>query len=187
MDAVCHRPQFLRQLRNGSVLNILTVLVRHLALHIHIAVLNEVELNGIGFLIVDKRRYIVHLDIFALEVFACSNRGSVIKHGLNIRLQVCYEGFVAFAGNYCQRVDLVNAVAAALHIHTVAVLIDAKAQTTTDFLPLRRVAVGVLQSTDLKHIRVIPSFTQCRVGEYEPCRLVKGQQPFLVFQDQVIG
>ena len=80
-----------------------------------------------------------------------------------------------------------NAVAAALHIHTVAVLIDAKAQTTTDFLPLRRVAVRVLQSADLEHIRVIPSFTQCGVGEDKPCWLVKGQQPFLVFQDQVIG
>ena len=80
-----------------------------------------------------------------------------------------------------------NAVAAVLHIHTVAVLIDAKAQTTPDFLPLRRVAVGVLQSTDLEHIRVIPSFTQCGVGEDKPCWLVKGKQPFLVFQNQVIG
>ena len=80
-----------------------------------------------------------------------------------------------------------NAVAAALHIHPVAVLIDAKAQTTTDFLPLRRVAVRVLQSADLEHIRVIPAFTQCGVGEDKPCRFVKGKQPFLVFQDQVIG
>lgn len=134
-----------------------------------------------------KRRYIVHLDIFALEVFACSNRGSVIKHGFNIRLQVCHKGLIAFTGDYRQRVDLVNAVAAALHIHPVAVLIDAKAQTTTDFLPLRRVAVRVLQSADLEHIRVVPSLTQRRVGEDKPCRLVKGQQPFLVFQNQVIG
>ena len=71
VDAVRHRPQFLRQLRNGSVLNILAVLVRHLALHIHIAVLNKVELDSIGFLVVDKRRHIVHLDIFALEVILC--------------------------------------------------------------------------------------------------------------------
>ena len=80
-----------------------------------------------------------------------------------------------------------NAVAAALHIHPAAVLIDAKAQTTTDFLPLRRVAVGVLQSADLKHIRVVPAFTQCGVGEDEPCRLVKGQQSFLVLQNQIVG
>jgi len=81
----------------------------------------------------------------------------------------------------------VNAVAAALRIHTVAVLIDAKAQATTYFLPLRRVAVGMLQGADLEHIWVVPALTQCGVGEDEPCRLVKGQQPFLVFQDQVIG
>ena len=53
--------------------------------------------------------------------------------------------------------------------------------------PLRRVAVGVLQSADLEHIRVVPALTQCGVGEYEPCRLVKGQQPFLVFQNEVVG
>ena len=45
----------------------------------------------------------------------------------------------------------------------------------------------MLQSTDLEHIRVIPSFTQCGVGEDKPCWLVKGKQPFLVFQDQIIG
>ena len=80
-----------------------------------------------------------------------------------------------------------NAVAAALRIHTVAVLIDTKTQATTDFLPLRRVAVGVLQGADLEHIRVVPALTQCGVGEDEPCRFVKRQQPFFVFQNQVIG
>ena len=86
VDTVCHRLEFIRQFRNGSVLNILTVLVRHLAFHIHIAVLNEIELNGISFLIIDKRRHIVHLNILALEVFACSHRGSIIEDSFNIRL-----------------------------------------------------------------------------------------------------
>ena len=39
----------------------------------------------------------------------------------------------------------------------------------------------------MEHIRVIPSFTQCGVGEDKPCWLVKRKQPFLVFQNQVIG
>ena len=79
-----------------------------------------------------------------------------------------------------------HAVAAALHIHTVAVLVDAKTQTATDFLPLCGIAVRMLQSADLEHIRVVPALAQSRVGENEPRRFFKGQQPFLVFQNQVI-
>ena len=45
----------------------------------------------------------------------------------------------------------------------------------------------MLQGADLEHIRVIPTFTQGRVGEDKPGRLLKGQQPFLIFQNQVIG
>ena len=64
----------------------------------------------------------------------------------------------------------------------VAVLIDAKAQTTTDFLPLRRVAVGVLQ------VQIWNTFglsQPSRSAEWEKINrswLVKGQQPFLVFR-----
>ena len=79
-----------------------------------------------------------------------------------------------------------HTVPAALHIHTVAVLVDAKAQTTTNFLPLCGIAVRMLQSADLEHIRVVPALAQSRVGEDEPRWLLKRQQPFLIFKNQVI-
>ena len=165
MNPFGHRFQLIGQLRNLIHCDISAILVRNSAFHIHIAVLNQ---------------------ILALEVLTRSNRGSVIKHRFNIRLQVRNEGLVALAGNNRQCVDFMYAVAAALHIHTVAVLVDAKAQTTTNFLPLCGIAVRMLQSADLEHIRVVPALTQGRVGENEPRRFFKGQQPFLVFQNQVI-
>ena len=187
MDAVCHRLEFFRQFHDGSVPDCLAVLVRHLAVHVHIAVLNEVELDGVGFLVVNQRRHVVHLDVLALEVFACRHRGPIVEDGLDVRLQVRHKGLVAFAGDHRQRVDFVNAVAAALDVHAGAVLIDAEPQPATDFLPLRRIAVGMLQRADLEHVRIVPPFAQGGVGEDEPRRLLKGQQPFLVLQNQVIG
>ena len=50
-----------------------------------------------------------------------------------------------------------------------------------------RIAVGVFQSADLEHVWVIPALTQRGVGEDKPCRFVKGKQPFLVFQYQVVS
>ena len=78
MNTVCHRLQFFRQFGNCSALYFLTVFVRNLTLHINIAVLNQIELNRIGCVVVNKRRYIVNLDILALKVFTCGNGRSVI-------------------------------------------------------------------------------------------------------------
>ena len=186
MNPFGHRFQLIGQLRDLIHCDISAILVRDPALHIHIAVLNQIELDSIGLLTVNQGRHVVYLNILALEVLTRSNRGSVIKHRFNIRLQVRNEGLVALAGNNRQGVDFMHAVTAALHIHTVAVLVDTKAQATTDFLPLCGIAVRMLQSADLEHIRVVPALAQGRVGEDEPRRLLKRQQPFLVFQNQVI-
>ena len=187
MNPFGHRFQLIGQFRDLIHCDISAILVRDPALHIHIAVLNQIELDSISLFTVNQGRHVVYLDILALEVLTRSNRGSVIKHRFNIRLQVCNEGLVALAGNNGQGVDFMHTVPAALHIHTVAVLIDAKTQTATDFLPLCGIAVRMFQGTDLEHIRVIPALTQGRVGEDEPRRLLKRQQPFLVFQNQVIS
>ena len=60
-------------------------------------------------------------------------------------------------------------------------------QAAANFLTLLRRAVAVLQSADLKHIWVVLAFAQCGVGEDKARRLLKGQQPFLVPQNQIIG
>ena len=181
MNPFGHRFQLIGKLRNLIHCDIPAILVRDPALHIHIAVLNQIELDSISLLVVDQRRHIVYLDILSLEVLTRSNRGAIVKHRFNIRLQICNEGLVALAGNNGQGVDFMHTVPAALHIHTVAVLVDAKAQTTTNFLPLCGITVRMFQRADLEHIRVIPALTQRRVGENEPRRLLKRQQPFFIF------
>ena len=186
MNPFGHRFQLIGQLRDLIHCDISAILVRDPALHIHIAVLNQIELYSISLFTVNQGRLVVYLNILALEVLTRSNRGSVIKHRFNIRLQICNEGLVALAGNNRQCVDFMHAVPAALHIHTVAVLVDAKTQTATDFLPLCGIAVRMLQSADLEHIRVVPTLAQSRVGENEPRGLLKGQQSFLIFKNQVI-
>ena len=45
----------------------------------------------------------------------------------------------------------------------------------------------MLQRTNLKYIRVIPSLSQSRVREDKTCRLVKGQQTFFVLQNQIVS
>ena len=45
----------------------------------------------------------------------------------------------------------------------------------------------MLQRTNLEHIRVIPALTQSRVREDESCRLIEGEQAFLVLQDKVVS
>ena len=55
----------------------------------------------------------------------------------------------------------------------------------TLMMPLCR-AIAILQCADLEHIRVVPTFPQGGVGENKPCRLLKGQEPFFVLQDQII-
>ena len=102
-------------------------------------------------------------------------------------MQSVYKSCIALAGNNGQDVDILHLISQHFRIHAVSVLIHAQTQTTAYFLPLLRGAVAVLQGADLEDIRVIPAFPQGRVGEDEPGRLFKGQQTFLIFQDQVIG
>ena len=102
-------------------------------------------------------------------------------------MQSVYKSCIALAGNNGQDVDILHLISQHFRIHAVPILVHAQTQSTAYFLPLLRGAVAVLQGADLEHIRVIPTFPQCGVGEDEPGRLFKGQQTFLVFQDQIIG
>ena len=97
------------------------------------------------------------------------------------------KGIIALAGNDRQQIDIVNAVAAGVGIHSVSILVHAQTQPAPDLLPLGRGAVRVLQSADLKYIRVIPALSQSGVGKDEPRRLLKAKEPFFVLQDQVIS
>ena len=71
-------------------------------------------------------------------------------------------------------------------IHPLSRLIDREAQASADLLPLCRHTRRVLQRADLEHIRIVPALAQSRVGENHARRLIKGQQPLLILQDQII-
>ena len=136
-----HRLQFFRELCNRIHCHIIPVLVRNLSLHIHIAILNEVELNGVSNVIINECRNIINLDILAFEVLACCNCRSVVKNCLNIRLQVGNKIFIAFTGYHCQQVYVMNRITAAFYVHTVSELVDAKSEPSAHFLSLGRLAV----------------------------------------------
>ena len=80
-----------------------------------------------------------------------------------------------------------NTIAAAFHIHTITKLVYTQAQATTNFLSLGSLAVRMLQCANLEYIRVIPTFTQRRVGEDKACRFLKGKQTLFILQNQIIS
>jgi len=76
---------------------------------------------------------------------------------------------------------------AGFDVHAVAALIHAQAHTAPDLLTFLSRAVGVLERTNLKHIRIVPALTKSGMGKDEPRRLVEGKQTLFVFQNQIIG
>ena len=74
-----------------------------------------------------------------------------------------------------------------MFIHPITRLIYADPKTTAHFLSFVRCGIAtMLQSANLKDIRVIPPFPQSRVRENKPYRIVQRQQLFFIFQNQFI-
>ena len=187
MYTLCHRSKAAGHRSKRTHSQIHAVLVRNLSIHIHIAILNQIELNIACSLFINGCRLAVHLDELALEVIAGSSGRTVVQNLLDVGLQIRNEALITFTCDNRQLVDVVDALAENLHIHSVTGLVDTKTETTTNFLPLLCGAVAVLQCTNLEHIGVIPAFTQSRVREDKSCWLAKGKQALLVLQDKVIS
>ena len=164
-----------------------TVLVGHLSIHVNVAVGYQIELDCVRNLAVDLSGNAVNLNKLALEVFACSRKRSVVEHVLDILLQVGYKVLVALVCDNGQHVNVVNYVAAGLGIHTVTGTVNAKTQTASYLLTLCRRTVGMTERTNLKYVGIVPAFSQGRVRENKSCRLVEGEQTFLVFQNKIIS
>ena len=187
MHTLFDRFQCLRHRRKRSGLHIVPVVLCDVILLIHIVVADKILIDS-------PCLTVIHFDCFTIKLDGLSNKvvnvclaGAVIQHGFGLLLQSVHKSCVALAGNNGQDIDILHLISQHFHIHAVSVLIHAQTQATAYFLPLLGGTVTVLQGTDLEHIRVIPAFPQGRVGEDEPGRLFKGQQTFLIFQDQVIG
>ena len=106
--------------------------------------MNQIEFNVISGSIVKHNRLAVHLNILALEVFVGSGCRSVVEHTFDIRLQVLNKGLVALAGDNCQHIDIMYLFTETLDIHSVAALVDAKAQASAYFLSFGGFFIGVL-------------------------------------------
>ena len=187
MYAIRHRFQFIRKLGNSSTLYILTVAIRNLIIIVDIIISDKVFVDFISGAVVNKRRYIIHLNILAFEVFFSRNCRSVIQNSFDIRLQIRNKSFIAFTCNNSKSVNIVYRSTTTFNIHTITVLIYAQTQSTTNLLAFCGVAVGVFKRTNLKYIWVVPTFTKRRVRENKPRWLIKGKQAFLVLQNKVIG
>ena len=183
----CHGSNIRRHSCEITRRQIGTVLVCDLSIHINVAIGYQIEFNGVRNLAVDLSGNAVNLNKLALKVFAGSCKRSVVEHVLDILLQVGYKVLVALVCDNGQHVDIVNNVAAALHVHTVAVAINTKTQTASNLLTLCRRTVGMTERTYLEHVGIVPAFTESRVREDKSCRLVEGKQTFLVFQNKIIS
>ena len=103
-------------------------------------------------------------------------------------LQVCHKLLVAVRGNHRQPVYLLHLNPQRIRVHTDTALVHAQAEAAAHLLPLlRRGISAVLQGADLKYIGIVPALPQGRVREDEAHRILKGQQPLLVLQNQVVG
>ena len=75
-------------------------------------------------------------------------------------------------------------------ILTHSLVVNAESQTAAYFLTLLRDAVCLSERTDLEDVRIIPTFSQGRVGEDEAnwrVSWVETQQPFFIFHNQVVS
>ena len=71
-----------------------------------------------------------------------------------------------------------------------SLVVNAESQTSSHFLTLLRDAVRLSERTDLENVRIVPTFSQSRVGEDEAnwrVSWVETQQSFLIFHNQVVS
>ena len=71
-----------------------------------------------------------------------------------------------------------------------SIVVNAESQSSSHFLTLLRDAVRLSERTDLENVRIVPTFSQSRVGEDEAnwrVSWVETQQSFLIFHNQVVS
>ena len=123
----------------------------------------------------------------ALHIGDCNAGKLVLLHNskadagllLNFLLQILGKLLVAFHRNHGQRIYLEAP-------QPVAILVDTQPQTAPDCLAPLALRAHLAQRANLKHIRVVPAFTQRAVGKNKFQRGFKRQQFFLLFHNQVV-
>ena len=187
IPAVCHL------LRNPghAVCFVGVILIGQYTFFVDIAVDDQIKEDGLRRIAVHDLLVAsgIHNDLALEEVGSNSHRTSGNSIG-KLSLQALCKAVIALTGDDGQNIDGLHIISKHVGVHTLAVLIDAQAQTATDLLPLANLAAALFQCTNLKHVRIVPAFAQCGVGENETHRgffRITIQKQFLVLHDQVIG
>lgn len=92
-------------------------------------------------------------------------------------LQAVRERAVTFVGDDGE--DVVAFV-----VQAFALLIHGQAQAASDFLAAARFGDGLIERTDLKNVRIVPTLFERGMGKDETGRLVEREEPFLVAHDE---
>ena len=152
-----------------SICFVSVVFIRQCAFAINVPVDNQVVMDCLSKLAVHNLfvALCIHKHFAFEEICGDSHRatGDCIR---KLGLQALGKAVVALAGNDRQHIDRMDIISQYIGIHALADLIDAQTQAASHLLTLADLAAALFQSTDLKHIRVIPALAQRRVGEDEP-------------------
>ena len=151
---------------------------------VHVVVLDQVLVEGLGQSLLDDRLARWRLDRLAEEELGrrLTRPG---RQGLgDFALEPGDEVGVGLVGDDRELVDVVDGDGV---VHPLAVLVNGQAQPAPDLLATGDGVVALLEHAHDEHVGVVPAFTQRGVGEDEPNRFGERQQPLLVLEDQVVG
>ena len=99
-------------------------------------------------------------DNLSNEKFNCNGTGPVGNRFGHFCLQALSKRIITLTGNDSKDIDITHIVTEYIGIHPLATLINTKAQAPSNFLTLADITAALFQSTNLEHIRVIPSLPQ---------------------------
>ena len=186
MNLLTDGSQFLTHWCKVACAQVFMITLLYIALVVHIVILKQIVDNGRCLHYRDFMYFFTNLELSAFKVCHGCQRRTLTQGFTGLFLECINEGTVTLVGYNSQRIDVVYSFAQAFRIHANALLVNADTQSTAYLLAFCCRAAGMAQRTYLEHIGVVPSFTQSRVREDETCRLIEAQQPFLVFQNQVV-
>lgn len=94
-------------------------------------------------------------------------------------LQAVRERAVTFVGDDGEDVK-------AFVVQAFALLIHGQAQAASDFLAAARFGHGLIERTDLKHVRIVPTLFERGMGKDKTDGLLEREQTFFVLHDQLV-
>ena len=96
---------------------------------------------------------------FTNKKFIGNSSWSVSNSLRNFTLKPFCKTIITFTGNNSQHINIMDIISKHIGIHTFSILVNAKSKTTPNFLTLSNFTAALLQSTNLKYIWIVPTFT----------------------------